>query len=376
MDILIAGDFVPQYRTLNNLIDRKYDLLFGQISKIVRECDYSLINLEAPIVINGGEPIKKVGPNLKVPFNVIDAIQYAGFKGVTLANNHFYDYGEAGVIATIQSLSQAKVDFVGAGYNLTEARKILYKNVEGKKVAFINCCEHEYSIASEATGGSNPLNPIQIYHSIQEARLTSDYVLVIVHGGIEGYQLPTPRMQETYRFFVDVGADAIINHHQHCFSGYEYYKGKPIFYGLGNFCFDWEGKRKSIWNEGFMLKLSFDANTIRHCMIPYVQGDDESGVILMKEKALKKFNSDISRLNEIIANPSRVKIEHENYMKETEKSQRYAFCPFTNKYISALYVRGYIPKIFPISKLRGLQNKIMCESHRERILYYLTNKLK
>lgn len=43
-------------------------------------------------------------------------------------------------------------------------------------------------------------------------------------------------MQEIYRFFVDIGADAVINHHQHCYSGYEVYKEKPIFYGLGNFC--------------------------------------------------------------------------------------------------------------------------------------------
>ena len=42
-------------------------------------------------------------------------------------------------------------------------------------------------------------------------------------------------MKETYRFFVDCGADAVINHHQHCYSGYEYYKDKFICYGLGNF---------------------------------------------------------------------------------------------------------------------------------------------
>lgn len=376
MDILIAGDFVPQDRTLKITKERKYDSLFGEVTKFINECDYSIVNLEAPIVLEQGFPIKKCGPNLKAPIEVIDAIRYAGFKGVTLANNHFYDYGEEGVACTIQLLKKSNIDYVGAGCNLAEAESVLYKNIRGKIVAFINCCEHEYSIATDSTGGSNPLNPIRIYHLIQEAKVKSDYIIVIVHGGIEGYQLPTPRMQEVYRFFVEIGADSVINHHQHCYSGYEYYKSKPIFYGLGNFCFDWVGKRKSIWNEGFMLKLSFVDNEIKHKMIPYIQGGDKSGVVLMQGEEIKYFESSICKLNEIISIPSKLKLEHEKYMIETARSQRYSLCPFTNKYLAALYVRGFFPELFSVSRLRILQNRIMCESHRERILFYLSNKLK
>lgn len=376
MNILFAGDYVPQHRTLHNLTERNYESIFGHVSKIVSKCDYSLVNLEAPIVISNGQPIKKCGPNLRAPIDVLGSIRYAGFKGVTLANNHFYDYGENGVHDTLDSLNKSNIDYVGAGYNLEEAEKVLYKNVCGKIVVFINCCEHEYSIATDTTGGSNPLNPLRIYKSIQETKEKSDYVIVIVHGGIEGYQLPTPRMQETYRFFIEAGADAVVNHHQHCYSGYEYYNGKPIFYGLGNFCFDWEGKRKDIWNEGFMLKLSFEDDTINHTIIPYIQGDEEPGVILMTESQIDQFNTSLSKLNDIISEPSLLKLEHEKYMIASERSQQYAFCPFTNKYLAALYVRGFIPEFVPISKLRGLQNKIMCESHRERILFYLFNKLK
>ena len=290
MNILIAGDFVPQSRTLKSLLEQKYESIFGDITKIVQECDYSLLNLEAPILLNSGNPISKAGPNLKAPINTIEAIQYAGFKGVTLANNHFYDYGEDGVVDTIDSLEKSNIDFVGAGRNLIEAGNILFKRICEKEIAFINCCEHEYSIATESKGGANPLNPIRIYQSIQEARQKADYVVVIVHGGIEGYQLPTPRMQEVYRFFIEVGADVVVNHHQHCYSGYEYYKGKPIFYGLGNFSFDWDGKRESIWNEGFLLKLYFDDSGITHELYPYIQGDEISGVILMQGDKVNDFH--------------------------------------------------------------------------------------
>ena len=38
----------------------------------------------------------------------------------------------------------------------------------------------------------------------------------------------------------------MVNHHQHCFSGYEVDNGSSILYGLGNFCFDNPDKRSGI----------------------------------------------------------------------------------------------------------------------------------
>ena len=157
---------------------------------------------------------------------------------------------------------------------------MLYKQIGKETLAIVNCCEHESSIASDEHGGSNPLNPIAQYYAIQEAKKKADYVLVIMHGGVEHYQLPTPRMRETYRFFIDARADAVINHHQHCYSGYEIYQGKPIFYGLGNLCFDRSDKRGSIWDEGYLVELSFANSLITHRIIPYHQCDAEAKVVM------------------------------------------------------------------------------------------------
>jgi poly-gamma-glutamate synthesis protein (capsule biosynthesis protein) len=187
----------------------------------VEQADFSLVNLEAPIVEGKGSPIKKAGPNLKCNKSAIEALRYVGFKGVTLANNHFYDYGEEGALNTMALLNKVGISYVGAGKNLAEASRIFYQSIGNKTVAFINCCEHEYSIATEQTAGSNPINPVSQYYAISEAKTKADYAVVIVHGGIEGFQLPTLRMQDLYRYFVDCGADVVVNHHQHCYSGYE-----------------------------------------------------------------------------------------------------------------------------------------------------------
>ena len=68
-------------------------------------------------------------------------------------------------------------------------------------------------------------------------------------------------MMETYRFFIEVGADAVVNHHQHCFSGYEIYKNKPIFYGLGNFSFDGIGSGDR-WSSGYIVTLNFSGTEV------------------------------------------------------------------------------------------------------------------
>lgn len=369
--ILIAGDFAPNERVAVKLDEGCYVDVLGEIKPIVEGVNYALVNLESPIVEGEGTPIPKAGPNLKCSKAVIGALQYAGFKGVTLANNHFYDYGDEGALTTMSLLSHATIDYVGAGKNLREASRVLYRTIGDKCVSFINCCENEYSIATDTTAGSNPLNPICQYYSIKEARGKADFIIIIVHGGIEGYQLPTPRMQELYRFFIDCGADLVVNHHQHCFSGYEEYNGKRIYYGLGNFCFDQTSNCPQSWYEGFMLKLSFKDGLVKYDLIPYYQCKSEPRIRLHNG-----FGDEIKKLNTIISNPNILDKEFKHFLEGTINSQKYVLCPYHNKYLAALYVRGYLPGFLPISRLRNLQNKITCESHRERFLYFLNNKLK
>lgn len=371
--ILIAGDFAPKDRIATLVDDGQWSEIFENVRPTILNADFALVNLEAPIVCGVGTPIKKAGPNLKSGFRVIEAIKYAGFKGVTLANNHFYDYGEEGALTTMSCLEEAGLHYVGAGRNLTEAAKVFYAKIEDKIVAFINCCEHEYSIATNLSCGSNPLNPVKQYGSIKEARDKADYVIVIVHGGIEHFQLPTPRMQETYRFFIDAGADAVVNHHQHCYSGYEVYHDKAIFYGLGNFCFDWKGKRDSIWNEGYMVLLHLGNRNAMFDIIPYKQCNNLPKVLLTEDKDI--FLKQVAQLNDIITDEHKLEQTYEEFMIRTD-FQYNIVSPYGNRYLNALFKRGYLPSFIPKKIMRSLQNKVTCESHRERFIHALNNKLK
>lgn len=371
MKILITGDFCPQLR-VSDLFDQEYysDVL-GDLKVLFSGVDYSIVNLECPIIYGKERPIEKQGPNLHCSQKGFDALRWLNVKCVTLANNHFFDYGEEGALNTLEICEKRGIETVGGGRNIEEAKKVLYKTIGSQTIAIINCCEHEFSIATTTRGGSNPLNPIKQYYDIIEARKNSDYVIVVVHGGHEHYQLPSPRMQETYRFFVDCGADAVINHHQHCYSGYEVYNGAPILYGLGNFCFDEkESSSNGLWNEGYMVMLTL-GDGIQFELIPYNQCSDEPVVKLLPHDA---FEAKLEKLNAIIADEEALKKHANQYYKTCKKQYMNLFEPIMNRYYLALRNRGLLPSFVSSKRSILAENFISCESHRDKLLYYLNNK--
>lgn len=371
MKVIVAGDFCPQERVSTAFNHGDYQAVLGAIKPLLEASDFSMVNFECPITKGGEKPIPKLGLNLQCSEKGIEAVKWVGFDCATLANNHFYDFGEEGVANTLETCRKHGLSIVGGGTNITEAAKTLYKQINGQTLAVINCCEHEFSIATEKAGGSNPLNPIQQYYAIQEAQDNADFVLIVVHGGHEYFQLPSPRMVETYRFFIDAGADAVVNHHQHCYSGYEIYQGKPIFYGLGNFCFDEVNNLGHIWNEGYLLKLCFSKESIGFEIFPYEQCAEKPIIKLLPQDV---FQENIQRLNTIITSPEKLQQEISRYYKESMSGINNILNPTRNRFLFALQNRGYLPSPQKKPWLLKMQNYILCESHRDKMEFYFFNK--
>ena len=124
-------------------------------------------------------------------------------------------------------------------------------------IAIINFCENEWSIAEEDSAGANPMDFIDNANQIREAKAVHDKV--IVHGGHEYYNLPSPRMQKQFRFYADQGADIVIGHHTHCISGNEVYNGVPIYYSLGNFLFT-KNNTNEDWYTGLLLQVDIKSD--------------------------------------------------------------------------------------------------------------------
>lgn len=372
MKVLVAGDFLPKHRVQKMIDNQDYSMMNG-IRQYIETADYSIVNFECPIANEGAVPIEKGGPNHRTTIGAVKAIKYAGFSCATLANNHFRDFGDEGCSATLEGLCTHGLDVVGGGMNLAEAQKVLYKNIRGKILSVVNICENEFSIATATRAGSAPLDAIDNYNQIIEARHNSDYVLVIVHGGHEHYQLPSPRMKKLYRHFVSLGADAVVNHHQHCYSGYEIFNGHPIVYGLGNLCFDSANKRPKGWYEGYMVKIDFQ-NGCEIGLYPYFQCKNEPTIDLMSGENLEEFNKKITILNQIIADDMCLAMEFDEMAKSKERDIRLLFGSYHNRFLDAAARRGLIPVLASKKKLRRNGSYVKCESHLDVVQRVIFDK--
>lgn len=375
--VLVAGDICPKDRLKKRFSDRDFNFVFGLIKPYFKGCDVSIGNFECALADSQDIPIVKCGPNLSCDENFVDALRWMGFNVLTLANNHFADYGASSMQKSISAMTSRGILHVGAGMDLKTAQKSLVIDVKEKRIGIINCCEHEFSIATDDFAGCNPLDPVEQCKEIQRLRSSVDFILVIVHGGTEFCQLPSPRMKKLYRFFVDQGADVVINHHQHCFSGYEQYKGKHILYGIGNFCFDWDGKRKSSWNEGYLAQIIFnDDGCQKFDMIPYKQCDEEARVTpIVSEKEIKEFYDEVYKLNAIIADDKKMNTDYYSWIDSHERNTKMTLSVYSTRFFRALCNRGFLPSFITKKRMVLLYNHVNCESHRDRILHYIEKRI-
>ena len=370
ISILIAGDYSPKERFQKKLDNNLFESLFPGVKEVISSCDYSVVNFETTIPIQDSRPIDKIGSHLSAKENALVPLKWLGFNMLTMANNHVMDYGETAMKHCLTLAKQNGFDFVGIGCNLAEARRFKVIKIREKRIAFINACEHEFSIADENRAGCNPLDTISLSYDIQQAKQETDYVLVIIHGGHEHDKLPSTRMKKLYRFFIDQGADAVLNHHQHCYSGYEVYNSKPIFYGLGNFCFDSASDikyRHTTYNYGYLVKL-YLASTIKFELIPYEQCYEKPGVYIMTDQGKNMFKEDIAELNAIIADDQKLTEAFKQIAKEKRKFVYGVFRPYASRIAKALYYRGLLPSFLNSKRFKIITATLECESHNDILM--------
>lgn len=367
MKILIAGDFCPIGRNKNTFKNKDFSNLFNGFEEFSKKADFSIVNFECPIT-NSQTRILKTGPCIKTEdTNSLEALKYAGFDLLTLANNHILDYDEKGVMDTIKTAKDYNFNVVGAGSNRKEASKPFLFEANSKKIGILNIAENEFCAASEKSAGAYTVNLIENVKLIKEVKSKVDTLILIYHGGREHYQLPTPDQRDRLRFFIDNGVDAIVAHHTHCFSGYEYYNEKPIVYSLGNFIFDYKKKyQKGIWTQGYAVVLNLVIDKIDLELIPYHQGRAEnSNLVLFNEQEKIEFYKKIKELNSCITNDKLFFIEWQKYLKIQERFYLSSYY-IRNLYLRVLFIKG----ILPISWLKTKHNKLIlnlirCETHHE-----------
>ncbi len=227
------------------------DIVFGQ--------------MESPLS-DRGTPMFTPGVNRRLPPKNISALteEGAGFDVMSFAGNHSMDYGWEAFYDTLDALKKNKIAVVGAGRNIAEARTPAILERKGTKVGFLAYLSiiNPGLIAQENIPGCVPLMASTCYQQmspwpgapplvvtklfpenkqaleddIRELRPQVDVLIVSMHCGIETIPAIIAMYQKEAAYAaIDSGADLVLQHHAHILKGIEVYKGKAIFYGLGNF---------------------------------------------------------------------------------------------------------------------------------------------
>lgn len=175
--------------------------------------------------------------------NVVEALKFANIRVVNLANNHIYDWGYEAFLDTLSILSSNNIGFFGlSDLSNTSVLYVFVKTNEYSivKVGFLGFSEFFPGLEASKRGPVSIAIAKDKYvrEVVPSAKSNVDFLVVSFHWSGE-YKKTNNRFQEVLgKLCIDLGADIVIGHRPHVIQNYEVYRGKYIFYSLGNFVFD------------------------------------------------------------------------------------------------------------------------------------------
>jgi len=177
----------------------------------------------------------------------------AGFDCCVLANNHVLDWGVTGLAETLQTLDRAGIKTAGAGRDRAEAEAPAVMTTASGRVLVFAFGTQSSGIAADlaASAGQPGVNLLadlsaatlrRIAAKVKAARRPGDVVVASIHwGGNWGYAVPAAHREFAHGLIDECAVDVVHGHSSHHPLGIEVYRGRPIFYGCGDFINDYEG---------------------------------------------------------------------------------------------------------------------------------------
>ncbi|MBO7376083.1 MAG: CapA family protein, partial [Clostridia bacterium] len=197
------------------------DWFLGGVKEIFEGDDLTILNLEC--VISDLDNLTRRSKEGTAYWyrgypEYLDILKAGSVEAVSIANNHTYDYLEAGYQDTQKHLREA-------GIMYSSDQSTLYFEKNGYTIALI--CEGMWSYGQR----------VYILDRLKKAEPLSDFQIVYWHGGVEYSHAPEQWQVNASHDLVDAGADLVIGTHAHVLQPMEVYNGVTIVYSLGNFCY-------------------------------------------------------------------------------------------------------------------------------------------
>jgi poly-gamma-glutamate capsule biosynthesis protein CapA/YwtB (metallophosphatase superfamily) len=355
-DVIITavGDMI-----FNEQISNLPEPYHKQLFRIMQEADVAYGNLE--FSLNDHPELQRPFYNFRAPIEFRWEAAAIGINLVSMANNHALDFGPEGLKECLRALDLTQITHAGAGLTLAEAHEPGTMDVQSQKTKFallsyMRYWTQKYRCADPAGPCLSTINPAVILTArngkVEEvegplasdiaameddvvlARRHNDVLIVSLHNHdvshhrVYGIQDTTPPTEEImFRKAIDAGADMVIGTGPHVLRGIEIYKGKPIFYSLADFIYQYRTPDRipvdlihqrdtelarptnvSVWDrrdppqvmEGLLVRMTLNAEKLKRIELIPVSIDDEGPLY-----GVPRFAS-AARCKEIIERVERV----------------------------------------------------------------------
>ena len=271
--LLFTGDIlldrgvrkVIEHHGIDYLFTRQMDSLFRASQVVVGNLECPATSIKAPVqkrFIFRGEP------------EWLYALKKHGFTHLNLANNHSIDQGRKGLTDTKENILKAKLEPVGMGKNLQEAAQPTLLTSHPRKVwliASLGMALENFAYLSDRPC-VNTERTQEIITRIRDIKQKDPQAVVIVsiHWGGEHTLKPVPSQRLDAHRLINAGADALICHHTHTLQTIERYKGRDIYYSIGNFIFD---QQKPLNSKACVVKVEVTKDNVKTQALPiHIQG--------------------------------------------------------------------------------------------------------
>jgi poly-gamma-glutamate capsule biosynthesis protein CapA/YwtB (metallophosphatase superfamily) len=264
---LFLGDTASTDASLTTIRKRGHGYVFDGTRALVGGATVTVVNLEAPFTESDDpNPRRPAAFRYKIPPEAVSALREAGVDAVTLGNNHINDYGRRGIEDTVRTLDGADLLHAGAGLSEKQARRGFVLETPGGRLGVLSYLENQrhWRLRNLAFALDTPfhdwhgaarLRSSDLAEDIARLRRYADVIAVVPHFG-HNYE-PIIEDQVTLgETCIDLGADVVIGHHPHVAQPAGMYRGKPIFYSLGNYAFGTPAPRTQRFGMAVQLHLA------------------------------------------------------------------------------------------------------------------------
>jgi poly-gamma-glutamate synthesis protein (capsule biosynthesis protein) len=286
--MIAVGDMMLDRNVLSlTMKDGKYDYPFRKIDGYLDRADIRIGNLEGPVTGNTSEAIKTNGMRFTFPTDYLSALAER-FDVLLIGNNHALDFGEEGLRETKNNLSRKGITFFGVYLKRRDNNSAVIKK-NGIKIGFVGY----HSLVGQ--GYAN------VILDISKLDALCDLVIAVPHWGDEYEMMQNAAQEKAAREMIDAGADVVIGGHPHVTQPISAYKGKAIFWSLGNFVFDQYFSEETMKSISVTLDIERSVAGevgVKYGVIPIEIGRDSQPEI-MDDGAAKEFLNDLALRSDV-----------------------------------------------------------------------------